>query len=57
LLQTTFDIAKLVFHSKVDIKLTTNSGADVPKATTVNHITNDDIQSLLAMLQAQSTSI
>jgi len=54
LLQTTFAIAKSVFQFNVDIKLTTNSGAEVPKATTVSHITSEDIPNFLASYTSSS---
>ena len=36
------------------MKLTTNSGAEVPKATTVSQITSEEIPKLFAILPAHS---
>jgi hypothetical protein len=54
LLPTTFEIAICVFPSSEAIKLTTNSGAEVPKATTVSQITREEIPKLFAILPAHS---
>jgi hypothetical protein len=54
LLPTTFEIAICVFPSSADIKLTTNSGAEVPNATTVSQITSEEIPKLFAILPAHS---
>jgi hypothetical protein len=55
--QTIFQIAIAVFQSNALITFITNSGAEVPKATIVNQITNEEIQNFLATELAQSTSI
>ncbi|MDP2395354.1 MAG: hypothetical protein Q8M44_00105, partial [bacterium] len=56
LLHNILDIAKSVFQESDDIIFTTNSGALVQNATTVNHITKDDIHNFFAKDEAQSTS-
>ena len=55
LLQITFEIAKSAFQLKADIMLVTNSGALVPKATTVKPITKFEIPKVLAKEPAHST--
>ena len=55
LLPTTFEIARSLFPSSNETKLTTNSGADVPNATTVSPITRDEIPNFFATLPAPST--
>jgi hypothetical protein len=45
----------VVFESKEAIKFTTNSGVEVPKATTVSPITKSDTLNLLANPEAPST--
>jgi len=53
----TFEIAIWELPFKEEIKLTTNSGAEVQKATIVNPITKLEIPNFFAILQAHSTNI
>jgi hypothetical protein len=57
LLQSTFEIARSVSQLNQASKFTTNSGAEVPKATIVRPIIRLDIPNFLATEEAHSTNI
>jgi hypothetical protein len=56
LLQITFQTAKSVFQRTAETIFTTNSGAEVQKATIVNQITIGGILNFIAIVDAHFTS-
>jgi hypothetical protein len=57
LLPNTFHIAIPALHLTLAIIFTKSSGAEVPKATIVNHITKSETLNFFAILDAHSTRI